>query len=177
MKVQQKYWSMFDKVYGSLAGVHRVQRVSATEKNDRRHTSTVMVLVLPDDIGGDGNTLKASDVRVDTFRASGPGGQHRNKTDSGVRMTHIPSGIVVTATEDRSQHRNREVAWSRLKKSLSEVDTMNRQAHVDDYRRDFFNDGSVNFVWTSWRDEVKAKSGQKTSMRKALNGKLSPLLK
>lgn len=117
----------------------------------------------------------ADDVRVDTFRASGAGGQHRNKTDSGVRLTYLPLGIVVTATEDRSQHVNRKVAWERLEAIMDELALSDERQEVNAQRIGQETDEHV-LTWTDWRDEVKG-SRVKTSMKRALKGRLSPLLK
>lgn len=166
---------MFDNAYKVFAGIHRVQRVSATEKSDRRHTSTITVSILAEKETSNNVLLNDSDIRVDTFRASGPGGQHRNKTDSGVRMTHIPTGVVVTATEDRSQHKNRYVARQRLIEALQNQYDDNVHEEMNEQRQIDYSE--VAFVWTGWRDQVKSSSGKKTSMKKALSGKLSPLMK
>lgn len=103
-------------VFGKLkfeSGAHRVQRVPKTESQGRVHTSAATVAVIPkfevEDID-----IKKDDLRTDTFRASGAGGQHVNKTESGVRFTHIPTGIVSESTDSRSQHKNREIALTRL---------------------------------------------------------------
>ena len=105
-----------EMVYGNLkfeSGAHRVQRVPKTESQGRVHTSAATVAVIPkfeiEDID-----IKKDDLRTDTFRASGAGGQHINKTESGVRFTHIPTGIVSESTDSRSQHKNREIALTRL---------------------------------------------------------------
>lgn len=119
--------------------------------------------------------LRQQDVRTDTFRASGPGGQHRNKTDSGVRLTHLPSGVVVTATEDRSQHRNRAAAWERLRSALTVQAEGVAHARRNQERADDLG-AHRTFSWTEWRDEVRTPSGGRASMRVALKGHLRSLV-
>ena len=101
------------------SGVHRVQRVPSTESSGRIHTSTVTVAVLPevDDVEVD---INQNELRIDTFRASGAGGQHINKTDSAIRITHLPTGIVVTCQDQRSQHKNKDKAMKVLRSKLFE---------------------------------------------------------
>jgi len=116
--------------YGWLkteAGVHRLVRISPFDANARRHTSFASVNVYPvvdDRINVD---IKESDVRVDTMRAGGAGGQHVNKTESAIRLTHIPTNIVVVCQNDRSQHRNRAQAWDMLRAKLYELEMKKRE--------------------------------------------------
>ncbi|UXY14336.1 peptide chain release factor 2 [Chitiniphilus purpureus] len=115
--------------YGYLrteTGVHRLVRVSPFDSNARRHTSFCSVFVYPEVDDSIEIEINPADVRTDTFRASGAGGQHINKTDSAVRLTHIPTNIVVQCQNDRSQHRNRDEAWQMLRAKLYELELRKR---------------------------------------------------
>ncbi|MDR3157588.1 MAG: peptide chain release factor 2 [Zoogloeaceae bacterium] len=117
--------------YGALrteTGIHRLVRKSPFDSNARRHTSFSSVFVYPEVDDSIEIEINPADVRVDTFRASGAGGQHINKTDSAVRLTHAPTGIVVQCQNDRSQHRNRDEAWQMLRARLYEHELRKQQA-------------------------------------------------
>jgi peptide chain release factor 1 len=117
------------------SGTHRVQRVPDTESQGRIHTSAATVAILPDYEAVDEIEINPADLRVDTFRSSGAGGQHVNKTESAIRITHIPSGIVVENQTERSQHANRDKAMKRLKASLLETQRAKAEAETAASRR------------------------------------------
>ncbi len=116
------------------SGVHRVQRVPETEASGRIHTSTATVAVLPEAEEVEVE-IKPDDIRIETFRSSGPGGQHMQKNETAVRITHIPTGIVVTCQEERSQHRNKELALRVLRTKLRELEGEKREAELREKRR------------------------------------------
>jgi peptide chain release factor 1 len=116
------------------SGVHRVQRVPATEASGRIHTSTATVAVLPEAADVD-VTISDTDLKIDTMRAGGAGGQHVNKTESAVRLTHVPSGIVIVVQAERSQHRNKAMALSLLRAKLYDVERRKRDAERAAERR------------------------------------------
>lgn len=116
------------------SGVHRVQRVPVTEASGRIHTSTATVAVLPEaeEVEVD---LHPEDLKIETFRSSGPGGQHMQKNETAVRITHIPTGIMVTCQEERSQHRNKELALRVLRAKLRELEEQKKEAELREKRR------------------------------------------
>ncbi len=131
-------------VYARLkfeSGAHRVQRVPATESQGRIHTSACTVAVMPeaDDVGD--IDIDPSDLRVDTFRSSGAGGQHVNTTDSAIRITHLPSGVVVECQEERSQHKNRAKAMSLLAARLKQSAVASQRQQQADARRSLVGSG------------------------------------
>lgn len=130
-------------VYGKLkfeSGAHRVQRVPKTESQGRVHTSAATVVVLPkfeeEDID-----IRKDELRTDTFRASGAGGQHVNKTESGVRFTHLPTGIVAESTDSRSQHKNREIALQRLYVKIQEAQKQKAYTEQKNKRKSLVGSG------------------------------------
>ncbi|MBQ7114807.1 MAG: peptide chain release factor 1 [Clostridia bacterium] len=116
------------------SGVHRVQRVPETESGGRIHTSTVTVAVLPEAEEVD-IAIDPTDLQIDTFRSSGAGGQHVNKTESAIRITHLPTGTVVECQDERSQHKNRERAMKILRSRLLEAEREKQSAEIADERR------------------------------------------
>ena len=131
-------------VYSRLkfeSGAHRVQRVPETEAQGRIHTSACTVAVLPEAEEIDHIELNTSDLRIDTYRASGAGGQHVNRTDSAVRITHLPSGIVVECQDERSQHKNKARALSVLRSRLLEAAIRKQKSEVDETRRSLVGTG------------------------------------
>ncbi len=130
-------------VYGKLkfeSGAHRVQRVPETEAKGRVHTSAATVVVLPkmelEDL-----EIRKEDIRTDTFRASGAGGQHVNKTESGVRFTHLPTGITAESTESRSQHKNRDIAMGRLLQQIQDTQRAQHESGIASARRSLVGSG------------------------------------
>lgn len=133
-----------DGAYGLMkfeSGGHRVQRVPETESQGRVHTSACTVVVMPEIPEADAISINPADLKVDTFRASGAGGQHVNKTDSAIRITHVPTGTVVECQDQRSQHKNRAQAMSVLQSRLQQAEDEKNQAEEQDIRRSLVASG------------------------------------
>jgi peptide chain release factor 2 len=129
LKIDGKYaygWAKID------AGTHRLVRISPFDPQHKRHTSFAQVLVYPDIQIMNNNEINNSDLRIDTFRSSGAGGQSVNKTDSAIRITHIPTGIVVSCQNERSQHQNKSVALSILRSKLLQLDKENKKKQISE---------------------------------------------
>ncbi|HZR10687.1 MAG TPA: peptide chain release factor 2 [Myxococcales bacterium] len=173
-----------DHAYGWLkaeVGVHRLVRISPFDSNARRHTSFASVFVYPevdDDIEID---INPADVRIDTFRASGAGGQKVNKTDSAIRMTHLPSGIVVSMQNERSQHKNRDMAWKVLKSRLYELELRKQAAErekIEATKADIsFGSQIRNYVLAPYRMVKDVRTGVESGNPDAvLDGDLDPFI-
>lgn len=132
-----------DKVYATLkyeSGVHRVQRVPKTESQGRVHTSAASVAILPE-VDEVDVSINPADLKIDTFRAGGAGGQHVNKTESAIRITHVPTGVVVECQEGRSQHKNKEIAMGWLRSKLYEAANAERHAEISSKRKSLVSTG------------------------------------
>ncbi|WOH37835.1 peptide chain release factor 1 [Thalassotalea fonticola] len=133
-----------ESVYGKMkfeSGGHRVQRVPETESQGRVHTSACTVVVMPEIPESQAIEINKADLKVDTFRASGAGGQHVNKTDSAIRITHIPTGVVVECQDQRSQHKNRAQAMSVLQSRLQQAEDEKRRSEEESSRRNLVASG------------------------------------
>jgi len=133
-----------ENVYRTLryeSGVHRVQRIPVTETSGRIHTSAATVAILPEAADVDDVEIKTEDLRIDVYRSSGAGGQHVNTTDSAVRITHLPTGTVVQSQDERSQHRNKEIAMSVLKAKILDKKKQEEISKYADERRSMVGSG------------------------------------
>ena len=170
--------------YGHLrneSGVHRLVRISPFDSNARRHTSFASVSVTPDIEEEIEVEVKDDDLRVDTYRSSGAGGQHFNKTDSAVRLTHIPTGIVVACQSERSQHKNKSRAMKILKSKLYELEQDQQRDRIDQLKgqRKKIDFGSQirNYVMQPYQLVKDLRSDYETSdVNGVLDGKIDPLI-
>ena len=170
--------------YGYLrseAGVHRLVRISPFDAGNRRHTSFAKVETLPVIEDGGDVTLDPSEVRVDTFRSSGHGGQHVNKTESAVRLTHIPTGLTAVCRNQRSQIRNRELAWTVLTARLAELKRAETEARAAELKGENvsadFGNQIRSYVLQPYRQVKDLRTGFETSDTKGvLDGGLDALI-
>ncbi|WP_332813344.1 peptide chain release factor 2 [Ramlibacter sp.] len=169
--------------YGLLrteTGVHRLVRKSPFDSAGGRHTSFASVFVYPEIDDSVEITINPADVRVDTYRASGAGGQHINKTDSAVRLTHIPTGIVVQSQDSRSQHSNRDLAWQRLRSRLYDHEMrkrMEQQQKLEDTKTDVGWGHQIrSYVLDQSRIKDLRTNVEISNTQKVLDGDLDPFI-
>ena len=172
-----------DYAFGLLrteTGVHRLVRKSPFDSAGGRHTSFASIFVYPEVDDSIEIDINPSDVRTDTFRASGAGGQHINKTDSAVRLTHIPTGIVVQCQDGRSQHSNRDVAWKRLRSRLYDHEMRKRaeeQQKLEDTKTDVGWGHQIrSYVLDQSRIKDLRTSHETSNTQKVLDGDLDPFI-
>ncbi len=177
IKVEGEY------AYGLLrteTGVHRLVRKSPFDSSGGRHTSFASLFVYPEIDDSIQIDINPADVRVDTFRASGAGGQHINKTDSAVRLTHIPTGIVVQCQDGRSQHSNRDVAWQRLRSRLYDHEMRKRQEEqqkLEDTKTDVGWGHQIrSYVLDNSRIKDLRTNVEISATQKVLDGDLDPFI-
>ncbi len=161
-------------------GVHRLVRKSPFDSSGGRHTSFASVFVYPEIDDSIEIDINPSDVRTDTYRASGAGGQHINKTDSAVRLTHLPTGIVVQCQDGRSQHSNRDVAWKRLRSRLYDHEMRKRQAEqqkLEDSKTDVGWGHQIrSYVLDQSRIKDLRTNYETSATQKVLDGDLDPFI-
>jgi len=172
--------------YGTLkyeSGVHRVQRVPATESSGRIHTSAATVAVLPEAEEVDVH-IAPGDLKIDVYRSSGPGGQSVNTTDSAVRITHVPTGLVVTCQDEKSQHKNKEKALRVLRSRLYEQEMERRQSERSEARRSMVSTGDRSakirtYNWPQGRvtDHRLEGDDKNHSLERVIEGALDPIIK
>jgi len=174
-----------EDVYGKLkfeSGGHRVQRVPQTESQGRVHTSAATVVVMPK-LEMEDVDIKKSDLKRDTFRASGAGGQHVNKTESGVRYTHLPTGAVSESTDGRSQHKNSDIALQRLYVKIFEAQQEAHNSKVANARRSLVGTGdrsgkvrTYNYPQNRVTDHRLEGSNKNFSLQTIITGELEPII-
>jgi len=172
-----------DYAFGYLrteTGVHRLVRKSPFDSSGGRHTSFASIFVYPEIDDSIEIDINPADVRTDTFRASGAGGQHINKTDSAVRLTHIPTGIVVQCQDGRSQHSNRDVAWKRLRSRLYDHEMrkrMEEQQKLEDTKTDVGWGHQIrSYVLDQSRIKDLRTNYETSATQKVLDGDLDPFI-
>lgn len=168
------------------SGVHRVQRIPQTEKSGRIHTSTATVAVIPilttSQVSKAGVTINPKELKIETFRSSGPGGQHMQKSESAVRITHLPTGMVVSCQDQRSQHQNKLKAEEILRGRLYLEVRAQKKSKIDELRREQIGRGgreekirTYNFPQNRVTDHRLGKSFM--NLKDILNGNLKPIIK
>ena len=174
------------EAYGMLkyeSGVHRVQRVPATESSGRIHTSAATVAVLPEAEEVD-VAINAQDLKIDVYRSSGPGGQSVNTTDSAVRITHIPTGLVVTCQDEKSQHKNKDKALRVLRSRLYEMELARQHSERDEARRSMVGTGdrsakirTYNFPQDRVTDHRLQGDDKNYPLHQVVDGQLGPIIR
>ncbi|WP_027332967.1 MULTISPECIES: peptide chain release factor 1 [Mycoplasmatota] len=171
-----------ENVYSKLkfeSGVHRVQRIPVTESQGRIHTSTATVTVIPEIDDTVNIDIKPNDLKIDTYRSSGAGGQSVNTTDSAVRITHLPTGIVVSSQDERSQIANRETAMNVLRSKLYDIEMAKKQQEEAGYRK-LAGQGDRSEKIRTYnypQDRVTDhRIGFSTSLKQVMEGKLQPIV-
>lgn len=173
-----------DYAFGHLrseTGVHRLVRISPFDANARRHTSFAAVSVSPEIDDDVDIEINEKDLRVDTYRSSGAGGQHVNKTDSAVRLTHLPTGIVVACQNERSQHKNRDVAMKLLKSKLFELQQQAQEKQLDEIvgerKRIEFGNQIRSYVMQPYQMVKDLRTDYESSaVNDILDGKIDPFI-
>ena len=175
-----------DNAYGYLKaekGVHRLVRISPFDANSRRHTSFASLEVMPEIIDDTDIVIRPEDLKVDTYRSSGAGGQHVNKTESAIRITHLPTGTVVECQDERSQHKNRERAMKILRSRLYEAEQERQNAAIAKERKSQVGSGdrsgkirTYNFPQNRVTDHRLTGDSKNFNIASVMNGDLDPLI-